>query len=593
VEPAAAVPVQRRGGGLQALLATLVARPVDELRAVDLAVTAARILLREQFDDLLCLALLHEVRRLPYQVETVTRVLRSFHGRAMLSDEVGLGKTIEAGMIVLEYLARGMARHILVLVPAALVGQWQEELAEKFGVRAWTTTEEIFRLDPERAWAMGEDEQGRRVVVASLHLARTQRHAPHAVAQGWDMVVVDEAHHIKNRSTAGYRLVDTLRSRFLLLLTATPVENSLEELYNLVTLLRPGQLSTWSAFRQQYVDRDDPFSPRNRERLRELLGEVMIRNTRALAGKGIELPPRFARTLVVEPGEAEVALYEQVVQAVRAMREAPGSSLGLRILLEQAGSSPQAALAGATARGAGDAEEQRWVASIADAARRAVGDGPRKIARLIELLKSLPAIAGEGSKAVVFTRFRPTLEALSEALAGAAIPFSCFAGGMSGPDKDAAVEQLRHGLDVMLCTEVGGEGRNLQFANVLINFDLPWNPMKIEQRIGRLHRIGQTREVHVFSLCARGSAEDRILDVLERRIHLFELVVGEVDMIMGPATEEKEFEQRIFDIYAATTTDDQVEQGFDQLANELEAARSKYDNVKALDEALFGRDYES
>lgn len=96
----------------------------------------------------------------------------------------------------------------------------------------------------------------------------------------------------------------------------------------------------------------------------------------------------------------------------------------------------------------------------------------------------------------------------------------------------------------MLATDVGGEGRNLQFANVLVNYDLPWNPMKIEQRIGRLHRIGQTREVRVFSLCARGSAEERILDVLDRRIHLFELVIGEVDLILGRALDEKEFDER-------------------------------------------------
>jgi SNF2 family DNA or RNA helicase len=164
---------------------------------------------------------------------------------------------------------------------------------------------------------------------------------------------------------------------------------------------------------------------------------------------------------------------------------------------------------------------------------------------------------------------------------------------MSGPDKDEAVERLRTEVPVMLATDVGGEGRNLQFANVLVNYDLPWNPMKIEQRIGRLHRIGQTREVRVFSLCAKGSAEERILDVLDRRIHLFELVIGEVDLILGRALEEKDFDERIFEIYERSRTEDEVAASFQGLADELSAARGHYEKVKELDEALFRRDFET
>ena len=132
----------------------------------------------------------------------------------------------------------------------------------------------------------------------------------------------------------------------------------------------------------------------------------------------------------------------------------------------------------------------------------------------------------------------------------------------------------------MLATDVGGEGRNLQFANVLVNYDLPWNPMKIEQRIGRLHRIGQTREVRIFSLCARGSAEERILDVLDRRIHLFELVIGEVDFILGRALGEKEFDDRIFAIYEGARTDEELALRFEGLASELAGARGHYEKVK-------------
>ena len=171
--------------------------------------------------------------------------------------------------------------------------------------------------------------------------------------------------------------------------------------------------------------------------------------------------------------------------------------------------------------------------------------------------------------------------------------FVTFQGGMSGPQKDEAVQRFHEQARVLLATEVGGEGRNLQFANVLVNFDLPWNPMKIEQRIGRLHRIGQQQEVHIFSLCAAQSAEERILDVLDRRIHLFELVVGEVDLILGRALGEKEFDEQVFDIYTSAPDEAALHRRFEALADELAKARRGYEQVKALDEQLFAEDFET
>ncbi len=562
--------------------------PRSTLEDVALALDGWRLKLADQFDELLCLARLKNVRRLDYQVETVHRVLRTLRGRALLADEVGLGKTVEAGMLVSEYLLRGMARTALIVCPAALVGQWRAELSDKFGFAAQSTEDPSFRSSPEAAWASGAEP---RVVVASLQMARSTRHAELVRAQRWDLVVVDEAHHVKNRTTAGYKLLDSIKSRFLLLLTATPVENDLEELYNLVTLLKPGQLATPAAFKKMFVEKGDPFSPRNRERLRGLLGEVMIRNTRALAGRGIELPPRFAQTVVVEPSAEETALYQAVLSAVRASAEAgKGSRLSLRTLLEEAGSSADAVLetVGRLDSGLGG----KIASGVAEAARAASRAKSRKLVKLLELVRALGSFS-PGSKAVVFTRFRATLDALSRALESEGVAHSSFHGGMSGPEKDRAVERLRDEVSVMLATDVGGEGRNLQFANVLVNYDLPWNPMKIEQRIGRLHRIGQTREVRVFSLCARGSAEERILDVLDRRIHLFELVIGEVDLILGRALDEKEFDERIFEIFERSRTEAEVAQGFDGLADELAAARGQYDKVKAFDEALFRRDFET
>jgi SNF2 family DNA or RNA helicase len=568
-------------------LAHALRSPPVSLARLELAHAAFRLRLRDQFDELLCLSRLTQLRRFDYQVETVLKVLRTFRGRALLADEVGLGKTIEAGMLIAEFSLRGMTQRTLVIVPAALVGQWQAELAEKFGLAARTTEESLFRSDPEAAW---RDAHG--VVVASLQMVRTARHGALVRAQKWDLVVVDEAHHVKNRTTAGYQLIDALKSRYLLLLTATPVENSLDELYNLVTLLRPGQLATPAAFRREFLEKGDPFSPKNREKLRALLSEVMIRNTRALAGRAIELPPRFAQTVVIEPNEAELRLYDTVLSAVRRAEKSGAARMQLRLLLEQAGSSAEAVRDALERVRDGGNTKLPLARELGKAAHAACAARSSKLTRLLELFASLPALSPD-SKMLVFTRFRATVEALSRDLTAVGIPHVLFQGGMTGADKDAAVMRFRDEVPVMIATEVGGEGRNLQFANVLVNYDLPWNPMKIEQRIGRVHRIGQTREVHVFSLCARGSAEDRILDVLDRRIHLFELVIGEADLILGRSMEEQEFEERIFSIFAAAQSEQEVSLGFDALADELARARADYEKVKALDDALFRRDFET
>ena len=564
--------------------------PSGSLVDVELCVAAWRLKLTEQFDELLCLPHLRGVQRLDYQVETVLKVLRLLRGRALLADEVGLGKTIEASMLIQEMRLRGMANRVLVLVPSALVGQWTEELREKFQLPARSTEEPAFRSkDPAAAWhAPG-------VLVASLHLAKLERHARFVAEAPWDLVVVDEAHHVKNRATAGWRLINQLKSRFLLLITATPVETDLEELYNLITLLKPGQLSTPADFKKRFVSTGDPLNPKNRERLRALLAEVMVRNTRARAGLSVALPPRFARTLVVEPTPAERALYQAIVEEVR--HRATATRRGLRFLMEAAGSSPHAALHTLLRSASEDSPQEEpstevptpatGTPRLLELAQAAAAAPSRKTERLMDVLAQSP------DKVVVFSRFKATLEALSQALQARGLSFVSFHGGMSGPEKDQAVEAFREQARVLLATEVGGEGRNLQFAHVLVNFDLPWNPMKIEQRIGRLHRIGQQHEVHIFSLCNAHSAEERILDVLDRRIHLFELVIGEVDLILGRALGEKEFDERVFDIYASTQDEPALQKGFEALAEELARARRGYEQVKALDEQLFAEDFET
>ena len=195
-------------------------------------------------------------------------------------------------------------------------------------------------------------------------------------------------------------------------------------------------------------------------------------------------------------------------------------------------------------------------------------------------------------KKLVFVHQRDTLHHLAEALRQRAMSFATFSGDMSGPQKDAAVAAFRDSVPILLCTESGGEGRNLQFCNTLINFDIPWNPMAIEQRIGRIDRIGQTREVFVFNLVTAGTIEDSVLRILDEKINMFELVVGEVGAILGEIDEQQDFSTLVLDAWLQATEQDRAE-AFGKLEAQLLAARQDYEGIKQLDEALFGNELDA
>jgi SNF2 family DNA or RNA helicase len=584
-----------------------------DAEGVRLRLEHARLKLLRGFEELLCLEGLKGVEQLPHQVETVRKVLRHFRGRVLLADEVGLGKTIEACLLLREFVLRGMVKRVLILTPAALTGQWQEELAGKFGLS--------FTIPPTTA---GPDFWGKHDrILASLNLAKGRKHSAAVTAEHWDLVIVDEAHHCKSRSTQNWQLVNELQRRHLFLLTATPVQNNLVELYNLLTLLEPGHLKTESDFKRTYVTRGNPRDPRNRERLRTLLSEVMIRNTRSLVHLG--LPPRYAHTMEAQPGEHEARLYrhldaylrwrlpaevasqrEVAVESsdvlariddtgvVMAENEGDGAeprknAKGLKplnrmqvtMMLLAAGSHPLA-LAPAIRR---LAEEDQRAAPLVEALGR-IGRSAKE-ERLFELLRQ-----NRSDKTIIFANFRATIGRLSRSLEDAGIRHSVFSGEQSLVEKQLAVDQFRHEVPVMICSDSGGEGHNLQFANTLINFDLPWNPMRIEQRVGRVHRIGQTREVFVFNLCTAGSLEQRVLRVLNDKIRMFELVVGEVGSILGNLEQGEEFESLVLNLWMKSRTAGEMDAAFEGLGESLVAAQEEYVRSKELDEALFGEDYQ-
>jgi superfamily II DNA or RNA helicase len=533
--------------------------------------------LLQGFDELLCLPTLRNVEAYWYQTEAVRKVLKQFRGRVLLADEVGLGKTIEAGMVLKEYLMRGLARRILVLTPATLVGQWQEEMQTKFDVEFATSYDTQLRRDPSGFWAQPR-------VIASIATARRAEHLSLLAAQNYDLVIVDEAHHLKNRQTQNWKLVNALQKRFLLLLSATPVQNSLIELYNLLTLLKPGIFKTEKEFRQSYMTQGRPRVPANRERMRDLMRDVMIRNTRSLVD--VRLPLRHAVTVRLDPEAEEAEAYAELNRLIQETyaHETMPHRLALRHLLSSAGSTPATA-ARAITRFASKRNRERW-RDLAERYETLARGGPTvKEKALLGLLKR-----NAEEKKIVFIHHHETLNRLAQLIDKEAMPFVRFEGAMSGPEKDAAIARFQIEVPLLLSTESGGEGRNLQFCNTLVNFDLPWNPMVIEQRIGRIHRIGQTREVFIFNLVVRGTLEEHVLRILDEKINMFELVVGEIDQILGEMDDEGEFAETVFKAWVETTEAER-EHTFDQLGERMVQAKQQYDSVKQLDEELFGDEF--
>ena len=537
----------------------------------------AHLGLAQGFDELLCLPHLRGIETFWYQVETVRKVLKQFRGRVLLADEVGLGKTVEAGMVLKEYLLRGIIDSVLVLVPASLVGQWREELETKFDISCATTQDALLRSDPGRFW-------NHKYLIASLALARRSEHAARLIGRSFDLVIVDEAHHLRDRSSQSYKLVDALNKRFLLLLSATPVQNDLTELYNVLTLLKPGIFKTLKEFRAAYMTPGKPRQPANPERLRALMRDAMVRNTRAVVA--LKLPRRHAVTIRVDGAEGERAAYQELATAARtlAAEGSVGSRLALQHLLGAAGSSPAAAAAAIRRFADRHSDAPRWYAL---AQRWASVANSGKGAALLELLRRNPE-----EKKLVFVHYRETLAHIANLLAREGLAFARFEGDLSGPDKDAAVAAFRESVPVLLCTESGGEGRNIQFCNTLINFDVPWNPMAIEQRIGRIDRIGQQREVFVFNLVTRDTLEERILQLLDQKISMFELVVGEVGAILGGLEDDGDFAGLMLDAWLHATEASRNE-AFDALGHRLHEAKQQHEGAKALDESLFGEDFEA
>ncbi|MCB9155588.1 MAG: DEAD/DEAH box helicase family protein [Caldilineaceae bacterium] len=564
-------------------------RPPEPLAVYQLQLQAQRLRLSSGFDQLLCLETLN-VEHYEHQIEAALTALRDMRGRALLADEVGLGKTIEAGIVMKELILRGLVRTVLVLTPASLTEQWREEFAAKFD-------EEFTVMNTPAEWAKVQAaEEGRWLV--SLDRAKLKRHSESILAREYDLLIVDEAHKLKNRSTLAWQFVNQIRKRYVLMLTATPVQNDLLELYGLITILSPGQLGTVRAFRRHFLDQADARQPRNSASLRRLLNDVMIRNRRSKVD--VQFPKRQAAIYHLALSETEFRLYHDVTDYIRRrFREVNvegGRNKHLRLTLttlqRELSSSPQA-VAGTLRkmvddRGYTDEQRAELAGFLQLAESIPVG---RKLHAVRELLERFPG------KFLIFTEYRRTLETVVEQLRQWGIDAIGFHGGMNIQQKEAAVATFRGdeaaeggGVRVMVSTESGAEGRNLQFCHQLINYDLPWNPMRVEQRIGRLHRLGQQHDVTIFNLSCNETIEAHIIELLARKIRMFELVIGELDLILGNLEGAKSFEDLLRQAWESSESEADLAERMDTLANVLTRARQIYERVREsnfmLDESL-------
>ncbi|MFC4100101.1 DEAD/DEAH box helicase [Paenibacillus xanthanilyticus] len=501
--------------------------PWDDWTMYQLAVEADQSKLIASFDDLQCMRTLPALEPMPHQISTARKVLHEMSGRAILADEVGLGKTIEAGLILKEYMVRGLVSRVLILVPASLVLQWVRELNQKFGIPA-------IAQKKEHSWQND-------VVVASIDTAKRDPHRDILLGQDYDLLIIDEAHKLKNKKTTNYQFVNQLRKKYCLLLTATPVQNDLDELYNLITLLKPGQLGGQSEFSANFVV--DKRVPKNEDRLQEALSSVMVRNRRG--DGGIQFTKRIVKNIPLPLSTEEQALYDAVTGFVRDRYNESGgdwsSMLALVTLQREVCSSRDAVFL-----------------TLVNLFKKTAEDSPirAKIWELVEFIRNIQAnskaekamelIREMNDKVIIFTEYRATQEYLLNYFRQHNLVAVPYRGGMNRGKKDWMMDLFRGRAQVLIATEAGGEGINLQFCHHIINFDLPWNPMRVEQRIGRVHRLGQKNDVKIYNLCTLGTIEEHIVELLHEKINLFELVIGGLDHILERfEKEDQTLEQRL------------------------------------------------
>ncbi|MDP3231642.1 MAG: SNF2-related protein [Myxococcales bacterium] len=561
----------------------------------------------------------------PHQLEAAVFALDSLpRGGCMLADEVGLGKTIEAGIVVSQLVAEGKTR-VLILAPATLRAQWQTELKEKFDLDSVV-------VDGRTVRATGNCfDQTAPVVIASHPFAANRSELLAQIT--WDLVVIDEAHRLRNSHKPGNKtgkaLKAGLRTSPKLLLTATPLQNDLSELFGLISLLDEQILGPEEAFRAHYpVDPEHGGLTEVASRdIKARLAPVVQRTLRRQVREYVRYTNRRSVVEDFTPLPEEQALYDDVSEYLRRNECAaiePGKRTLLTMVYRKLLASSTYAIAPTLRRLAeslekkleyaklgqnGTAllfepeetkqfveEQEEWQDDPAErpktldamkrevwelqtfatrAERITVNSKGEALKRAIDRVFTVARAHQWPEKAVIFTESKRTLEYLFNLLSayGFEGKIAKLTGDAGSPEaRRALVEDFRDRAQILLSTEAGAEGLNLQFCNLVVNYDLPWNPQRVEQRIGRCHRYGQLRDVLVLNLLNRSNAADaRLYELLEKKLNLFDGVFGASDEILGALENGVDFEKRVLDIYQSCRMPEDINAAFDALRKDMES----------------------
>ncbi len=615
-----------------------------------------------------------QVEPKPHQIDAALFALQTpFLPGVILADEVGLGKTIEAGIVISQYWAE-RRRSILIVAPSSLRQQWQQELYEKFLIPSSI-------LDPKSKDSLLAAAGGRSAQVLICSYEFALRHET-SLLKSWDLVVADEAHRLRSFWSGKAKMAEAVShivggSHKTVLLTATPLQNKLEELYGLVSIFDPNYFYSLDAFRERYVKHRDLSGD---DDLAERVATISKRTLRRDADKYIHFTKRLPLTVEFTPSPDEARLYDLVNDYLQRdeLFAFAGSQrhLSALIIRKRLGSSTYAVastlenianrladevVAGQRRDGRGglvaadftvddeitseeleEAEEisgrieartsmpldeslleamRAEVAELREYAALArsitVNQKAVKLGEALDLGFERLRVLGAPEKAIIFTDSTKTQEYIARSLreAGRGEGLVLFNGSNNGPEQTAiyqawleknrdgdlitgiaAVDRRKALVDyfrtegtIMIATEAAAEGINLQFCSMLVNYDLPWNPQRVEQRIGRVHRFGQKHNVVVVNFSNKGNiAEQRILELLTNKFQLFSSVFGASDEVLGAIEDGLDFEKTISDILTRCRTAEELDSAFRELeeqyageiSREMASAKAKvFDNL--------------
>ncbi|MHB8836051.1 MAG: SNF2-related protein [Candidatus Methylomirabilia bacterium] len=603
----------------------------------------------------------------PHQIEAALFAFRSPLSRgAILADEVGLGKTIEAGLVISQLWAE-RRRRILCILPAALRPQWSGELREKFFIDSVILEGRNFKQHLGKG-ADNPFRQPDRIVICSYQFARAKRDEIAVVP--WDLVVVDEAHRLHNVYKKSNKIARAIREaideRPKILLTATPLQNGLMELYGLVSFIDPHVFGNEDSFRDLFAKRIGEMQPADFEALRARIRPICQRTLRRQITEYIRYTNRVPLTQDFTPTDEELRLYDAVseyLQRPESFALPSGQRSLLTLVLRKILASSSFAIAAtlgtmirrleskerdlggtldpetavelegdfellpelaeeweddeepespAGESGGLSPEEERALTLKAirresrelkeyKALAESVTHNAKGQALLIALKAGFAKLSSLGAapKALIFTESRRTQSYLRDLLesggyGGEIVTLNgtntdersraiyekwltlhsgqdCITGARSVDMRTALVADFANRAAIMIATESGAEGLNLQFCSLVVNYDLPWNPQRIEQRIGRCHRYGQQHDVVVINFLNRKNAADqRVFELLAEKLRLFSGIFGTSDEILGVLGSGVDFEKRVHEIYQTCRTAEEINSAFDRLQAELE-----------------------